>query len=754
MRKLAHIAAAMLLGFSFTGCRDENVLNADGRLKLSASVQTDIVTASRALTEEEHNNLAAGALIWISDNADNCLYKFQGLNRLPSEGLTLSPGRYLAEAWVGDSVPASWDKKRYYGVERFDIEPGADKEVNLDCTVRNTLVSVIPSEQLNSLVSDLKITVGLNDGITDGSHSLEFSDADGTISKTGYFMVNSRTKGLTFTIEGTDSRGKAINVSRIFRDRALPEDDAAGLARATHYKVHIRYSDDATDLEIGGAYFDLDVDADPVDGKQEPIIITLAPTIVELDDQIVDGAVVGSPGEMERLAFYISASTTLKEVSITSSLLEKIFGEGNSEIEWPHASEAYYTRLQEAGIYLIEYPDKIEGLPGVANFGINFSAPYMNTLEAGEYDITLEAIDDDNRTTIRQIHLRLDNAPGQLPAAVPESAITYTSATLTATVRQPGKDMYFEVKEVASGRAYEDWTRVDATYDSSRRTLNGTATGLKDGQDYEYRLVIDDYTSTEGSFSTLAYPQLENSGFEDWFNGSVSPSNKSKGWFPILNTENIFWDCGNHGSLTIGPNVTTPSSTVKHSGNYAIEMKSQFVVAKFAAGNVFYGRYLKTDGTDGVLGFGKPWPNLRPRQLKGWVKYSPETISSSESRNLPSGAEIGLGDDDQGIVYIALLSADKSVQGDSEYPDYPVVVRTKTQKLFNPQASNVIAYGEVIFDATPGSDMRDFTIDINDVNPDQEIAYIMVVCSASRYGDYFAGGRGSVLVLDDLQLVY
>ena len=358
MRKFLSIAAAVLLGCSFTGCREENEINVDGRLKLSASVQSEIVTASRALTDEEHNNLAAGALIWISDNADKCLYKFQGLNRLPSEGLALSPGRYLAEAWVGDSVPASWDKKRYYGVERFDIASGENKEVNLACTVRNTLVSVIPSDQLMELMSDLKITVSLNDGITDGSHSLEFSDADDSIGKTGYFMVNSRTKGLTFTIEGTDTRNNSVKVTRNFRDPALPAEDPAGLARATHYKVHIRYSDDATDLEIGGMYFDLDVDADPVDGTQEPIIITLAPTIVELDDQIVDGTIMGTPGEMERLALYISASTTLKEVSITSSLLESFLGEGNHEIEWPHASQDYYTKLQESGIYLIDTPTR------------------------------------------------------------------------------------------------------------------------------------------------------------------------------------------------------------------------------------------------------------------------------------------------------------------------------------------------------------------------------------------------------------
>lgn len=763
MKSLIKYFVALSLGLSFAGCREESEIITDGRLKLSASVQTEINVASRVLTDEEHNNLAASALIWISDNNDNCLYKFQGLNRLPSDGLALSPGRYLAEAWVGDSVPASWGVKRYYGVERFDIAPAADTEVNIECTVRNTLVSVIPSGQLNERLSDMKVTVGLDDGITDGSHSMVFSDADGSMEKTAYFMINSRTKGLIFTIEGTDARGNAVKITRNFRDSSLAADDPYGLARATHYKINIRYSDDVTDLEIGGMYFDLDVEADPVVGTQEPIIITLAPTIVELDGLDLSETIMGSPGEMDRIALYISASTVLKEVSITSSLLEDFFGPGKNVVEWPDASADYYEKLQAGGIYLIEYANKLEGVDGIANFGINFSDPYMKTLGVGDYTITIVAVDDENRSTTKEIRLHIDNAPGQIPDAVPESSITYTSAALSATVRQAGSDMYFEVKEAPGSRAYEDWTRVNATYDSSKRLLTATPSGLKDGTDYRYRLVIDDYVSLEGSFTTKAYPQLENSGFDDWVNGVVSPSTKT-GWFPVKDANDIFWDCGNHGSLTMSKCITNPSADVKHSGTYSIEMKSQFVgvgsLGKFAAGNVFYGKYLNTDGTDGELGFGRPWPDVRPRQLKGWVKYSPQAISDKAEYNaLPADAVLSQGDDDQGIIYIALLSDDMSVQGDSSYPDYPVVVKTKKQsdgkpKLFNSQASNVIAYGEMIFNETSGSGLQEFTIDIKDVNPGQKIAYIMVVCSASRYGDYFAGGRGSTMWLDELKLVY
>jgi hypothetical protein len=32
--------------------------------------------------------------------------------------------------------------------------------------------------------------------------------------------------------------------------------------------------------------------------------------------------------------------------------------------------------------------------------------------------------------------------------------------------------------------------------------------------------------------------------------------------------------------------------------------------------------------------------------------------------------------------------------------------------------------------------------------------YIVIVGAASRYGDYFTGGKGSVLKLDEFELVY
>jgi len=47
-----------------------------------------------------------------------------------------------------------------------------------------------------------------------------------------------------------------------------------------------------------------------------------------------------------------------------------------------------------------------------------------------------------------------------------------------------------------------------------------------------------------------------------------------------------------------------------------------------------------------------------------------------------------------------------------------------------------------------------FEIELNYTSTSRVPKYILIVGSASKYGDYFTGGAGSVLCLDDLELIY
>ena len=99
---------------------------------------------------------------------------------------------------------------------------------------------------------------------------------------------------------------------------------------------------------------------------------------------------------------------------------------------------------------------------------------------------------------------------------------------------------------------------------------------------------------------------------------------------------------------------------------------------------------------------------------------------------------------DKAHIYIAL--------GDW---DTPVKIRTKksVRQLFDKNDSHVIAYQEMIVDQTV-SNWTEFKLDLEYRSLTRQPKYIIVVCSASKYGDYFTGGEGSTLWIDDFELIY
>ena len=47
-----------------------------------------------------------------------------------------------------------------------------------------------------------------------------------------------------------------------------------------------------------------------------------------------------------------------------------------------------------------------------------------------------------------------------------------------------------------------------------------------------------------------------------------------------------------------------------------------------------------------------------------------------------------------------------------------------------------------------------FDVNLSYTSTSRRPKYLIIVGSASKYGDYFTGGNGSVLYLDDLELIY
>lgn len=722
MKKL-YITGAVVAGLMLaTACSDnhEYALEGEGRLMLTASFSNDVKVASRATLEEE---LSSSTVIWIS-STKGLVRKYEGLQNLPAEGIKLLGGNYVAEAWAGDSVSASFDAKYYKGRAPFTITSGTTR-VELPCRIANVVASVDYSDDVDGVLSDYTLTVG------HGRGSLDFV---GKETRKGYFMMPTGSKNLNWSLSGKLADGSAFTKEGVIEN----------VEPATEYILHVTYTSSGSDN--GGAFIDIVVDETTIDSEDE-ILITVAPDIIGTAFDIKQG-ITGQPGSFDKKSVYITASSALKNVVLDCPLFADAIG--GIDIDLMTAEESVCNAINAAGIdWTYVYNDAED----ISNMKINFNENWLNAIPAGEYQMTITATDALGKKSTVAMPINVTNAKLETVEVAADAASTWaTKATIYGRVLDAS----------ASGSRLEyrkagdtQWTAANTVTEGN--DLSAEITGLTPGTTYEYRAVCDGFEAVAKSITTESALQLANASFEDWQiksgrNGNLIYAEGSE----------MFWDSGNHGSASLQKQVTTPDETYKHSGQYSALLASQkvalFGIGRFAAGNIFIGQYLKTDGTDGILGWGRPFGS-RPKALKGYVRYEPSAISYNDCKidDKKSEMESHVGQMDQGIIYIVILTDDNKMKASStdnnREAEWPIVVETKTGQIFDANRPNVIGYGQLIVDATSSDGMIEFEIPVEYFKNDVKAANIAITCSASRYGDYFCGGD-SKMWIDDFELVY
>lgn len=287
-----------------------------------------------------------------------------------------------------------------------------------------------------------------------------------------------------------------------------------------------------------------------------------------------------------------------------------------------------------------------------------------------------------------------------------------------------GKTPVVEYKEQSAS----SWqTASDVTVSGTKFTA--TLTGLTGSTTYNYRVTVDGAAGSEQSFTTAGEVALENGGFESWYQeGDIYVPNASG---------SSFWGTGNPGAASFIGNLTTPTSDAV--SGQAAKLESKNALIKLGAGNIFTGDF-SLDGTNGILHFGQPFTTF-PTALRLYYKYTSTTINRI-------GDEVGSlenlrGRPDSCHIYVAL--SDKS-------EPYEIRTRPSVRKVFDKNDANIIAYGEFI-SGNSTSSYQQITIPL-EYRANRTPRYIVIVCSASKYGDYFIGGEGSTLWLDEMELVY
>ena len=311
--------------------------------------------------------------------------------------------------------------------------------------------------------------------------------------------------------------------------------------------------------------------------------------------------------------------------------------------------------------------------------------------------------------------------------------------------------MHFEYKKADA----EEWQTIAANYNSENQKFTVTLTGLTPATQYAYRLAYEKsgeaYASDPVTFTTEEATTLPNGNMDDWYKNGRT-------WYPVsesdYSTSGSFWDSSNPGTTTgagalVNVNPTQGNSSIVHtSGGQSAELKSQYAsafgIGKFAAASLYSGKFNSLVGTNGAkIDFGQKFAS-RPTGLHGWFRYTSGKIDY-RGDNTPAG--LGeKGTDDLCSIYMALAKAPHQLNN------------TDTSTFFDfENDDNIIAYGELP-DAeavSTNNEWKEFNVELKykDITP-QTAYYLIIVCSSSKYGDYFTGSTGSIMYIDDLELLY
>jgi hypothetical protein len=223
--------------------------------------------------------------------------------------------------------------------------------------------------------------------------------------------------------------------------------------------------------------------------------------------------------------------------------------------------------------------------------------------------------------------------------------------------------------------------------------------------------------------------------FDDWY--APDPSSAKAIWYPYASGGIQAWDSANQGAATFIGSSTTPEDDFVVKGK-AARMESKYAVIAFAAGNIYTGKFGKIAGVGAELDWGYEFTS-RPTSLKGWYAYDPKPINKADK-----GKESMLGQMDKCQIQVILADWDA-----------PFRINTTKGKFVDIENDeHIIAFGRIETDQSTEGEYKEFTIDLEYRTKTRKPKYVVISACASYLGDYFTGGVGSTLYVDEFEFLY
>ena len=625
------------------------------------------------------------------------------------EPLKLKTGHYTAVATCGESLSegsaAAFDSPFYSDTETFVIKNGVSETLDMTLVLDAVKVTTKFSEEIRENFKSYVLTV------SNGVSELVFSNLDGTVDRDGYFAV---TGTLEWSLALTNNDGEVYETLTGSYEEVKPKQ---------HYTISFRMAEKQPE---GGAVISIVVD-DSMTEKVHDILLDFS---VKDKPEISASFSLDSPlsfhtGDASEKILYLNLKHPATSFLISHDDEGLVAAGLPEEVELVNASEEILSSLEGLGITAPSVTAE------VLNPEIDLTG-FFSSLPAGTYGFEIFVQNDAEGELLQEISFEVKPVVETLTANA-WARFAYLSGRWLTEDQPEGLGFQYRTGD-------EEWTNVDAdvTVNAEAKTFEAELHGLAAGTQYEYRAVTAAFRENQPvQFTTETEQVLHNMSFDQWYMDGKAP-------MPNASADYKIWDSANPGSATFNIVPTTQeTSNLAVTGENKSAAKLTTLSAPIvglAAGNIYTGRFEGTVGGIIPSGAALEWGVLfssRPLALKGFYDYRPVAIDVAKGPYTDMK-----GQTDIGQIQFILTDWDAPFRIDTSAGTFVDVEND----------GHIIAYASLDLGQTDG--YQPFTLELEYRDRTRTPKYIVIVAAASKYGDYFTGGVGSTLYLDEFSFVY
>lgn len=725
MRKQSLI---LFLGILFLGCANEQGLS-DGEgiisFGLKAGGEDVIISGTKSAT--------VAYQLEVKNEKDELVVSIPDLNESNSTVKLLAKS-YNAKIEGGKKVPVAFESPYYLSEKNFQVVANKTTTIDMALKLGNIKVTVEYTPQLAQYLAEANTTIQLEKG-TPLNYSLQEKRA-------GYFAPINEENNIEWALILSPLNGADQEI--IGKVEHLKANDHLilrfGIVEGGSDTGGLRLSDIVVNQTVTEAISDL---------------VVSFPRFPEV------GLIGGDIDEIQNITktnlgeFVVQALAFPKLENLNMAHNFKVDNKNELDIivGGKMATPLELGAYADEGIHIVDL-GAVEGCSNGVKIQIaeEFLKKLPITIDGADpYEIVFTAMD--NTTNFRQIirKLRFNIIESDVITEVPSKVDVWTSR-IDMTGRwddvEP-TEVFFEYCEVGAS----DWISVPATKTGGNK-FKASILGLKPQTVYQIRARGTNAANIV-KVTTAEPIQLYNSSLEFW-------SKEGSAYYPRENSSKAFWDTGNKGATTIGSNNPTEPEENDVIQGKAARLTSKVIVGNFAAGNLYVGQFIAVDILGGAIPemtFGRPFSS-RPYSLKGFYKYNSKTIDYAGG-----GKEEFKGRPDRFSMAILLTDGTnmpRYLKEKNKSPfDFDKIAATGTDGNIKAIASATFTNERMEngVDKTTALAMSDYApfemvLKYHEANKNLEVKYIVVIFSASKYGDFFTGGEGSCMLIDELELDY